>query len=285
MLQIPIGLLTAVPPQETDNAMPRRSIDGARTIVTGASSGIGRALARELARQGAELILTARRAERLAELAAELQALGRTAHVVAGDITDPAVRQQVVDAAATHWGGLDLLINNAGVGAVGPFAAAAEARLRRVMEVNFFAPAELIRQSLPLLQAGRRPMVVNIGSVLGHRAVPDRSEYCASKFALHGLSDALRCELAPRGIDVLLVSPSLTQTEFAEAYLEKPAAEGPRPWGAASAESVARATVRAIRHGRHEILLTTVGKLFVWADRLCPPLANRLIARFSRGTA
>lgn len=260
--------------------MSRRKISGLRTIVTGASSGIGRALALELARQGARLVLTSRRTDFLEELKKEIRDWGAEAHVVTGDIVEPEVRQRLLDAAQAELGGLDLLINNAGVGAIGPFAEASEARLRRVMEVNFFAPAELIRGAVPLLRAGNRPMIVNVGSVLGHRAIPKKSEYCASKFALHGLSDSLRTELVHCGIDVLLVSPSTTATEFFDNVLEKNA---DLPWlalGAMSPEAVARKAVKAIRRGRHEIILTPGGKLLVWFDRLCPPLVNRLVARF-----
>ena len=260
--------------------MSRRKIPGLRTILTGASSGIGRCLALELARQGARLVLTARRRPELEDLQGQIRDLQREAHIVVGDVVAPAVRQQLLDTARTALGGLDLLINNAGVGAIGPFAEASEARLRRVMEVNFFAPAELIRSAVPLLQAGQRPMIVNVSSVLGHRGIPKKSEYCASKFALHGLSDSIRCELAGLGIDVLLLSPSTTATEFFDNVLEKNA---DLPWlalGAMSAEAVARRTVKAIRRGRHEIILTPGGKLLVWFDRLCPPLVNRLVARF-----
>lgn len=260
--------------------MSRRKISGLRTILTGASSGIGRSLALELARQGARLVLTARRREALEDLQRQIRSTGQEAHVVVGDVVEAALRQRLLETADSELGGLDLLINNAGVGAIGPFAEASEDRLRRVMEVNFFAPAELIRSAVPLLQAGNRPMIVNVSSVLGHRGIPKKSEYCASKFALHGLSDSLRAELTNRGIDVLLVSPSTTATEFFDNVLEKTA---DLPWlalGAMSAESVARRAVKAIRRGRHEIILTPGGKLLVWFDRLCPPLVNRLVARF-----
>jgi short-subunit dehydrogenase len=260
--------------------MSTRNISGLRTILTGASSGIGRSLALELARQGARLVLTARRGDALEALRQQIRDLDREAYVVVGDIVEAAVRQRLLQVANSDLGGLDLLINNAGVGAIGPFAQASEARLRRVMEVNFFAPAELIRSAVPLLQAGRRPRIVNVSSVLGHRGIPKKSEYCASKFALHGLSDSIRAELAPGGIDVLLVSPSTTATEFFDNVLEKKA---DLPWlalGAMSADAVARQAVKAIRRGRHEIILTPGGKLLVWFDRLCPPLVNRLVARF-----
>ena len=259
--------------------MARRKIEGSRAIVTGASSGIGREIALELARHGARLILTARRQDRLKELVDQVRPLGGQAQFVVGDITDADIRRAVVEAAQSFYGGLDVLVNNAGIGAVGEFRTATPDRLRRVMEVNFFAPAELIRQALPLLQLGKRPIVVNVSSVLGHRAVPGKSEYCASKFALHGLSDALRAELAAVGIDVLLVSPSTTESEFFDALIATPAPSSPRR-RAMPARLVAKRTLRAIRRGRHEIILTPSGTLLVWLDRLAPALAERLVARF-----
>lgn len=260
--------------------MPRRQIAGMRVIVTGASSGIGREISLELAREGAKLIVTARRHDRLQQLVSEVQALGAAAIGVVGDISDADTRQRLLDAAVQSFDGLDAVINNAGVGAVGSFAMANEARLRRVMEVNFFAPVELIRAALPLLRAGTRPILVNIASVLGHRAIPNRSEYCASKFALHGFSDALRCELAGEGIDVLLVSPSTTASEFFDAELDAQSNRRPFARGTMLPRTAARQTVAAMRSGRHEIILTVGGRLLVWFDRLCPPLMNRLLTRF-----
>jgi short-subunit dehydrogenase len=252
--------------------MTRRSISGLRTIITGATSGIGRALAVELVRGGASVIALARRQERLEELEAELAAADRFAWL-AGDVTRPADRAAAIDLCVRKFGGLDALVNNAGIGALGPFAEADEARLRQVMEVNLFAPALFTREALPQLRAGRTPIVVQVGSVLGHRAVPGKSEYCASKFALHGLSDALRLELAGEGIDVLLVSPSTTESEFFEA------AGGRSPAGMPAA-TVARRIVAAMRSGRREIILSTGGNLLVWLDRLCPPLADWAISRW-----
>jgi short-subunit dehydrogenase len=260
--------------------MAKRSIAGSRAIVTGASSGIGWALAHEMSRCGGRLIVTARREDRLKQLVDEIAAGGGEAHYIAGDVTDASIRAACLDAAATHLGGLDVLVNNAGVGALGPFMEAEPERLRQIMEVNFFAAAEFTRAAYPMLREGNRPIIVNVSSVLGHRAAGRTSEYCASKFALHGLSDALRAELAPEGIDVLLVSPSTTDTEFFESVLErkgKPASVGDSKM---SSLRVARKTVRAIRRGKHEIILSAGGKALVWLDRLCPPLANWVVARF-----
>jgi NAD(P)-dependent dehydrogenase (short-subunit alcohol dehydrogenase family) len=168
--------------------MARRRLHEKRALVTGASGGIGRAIALELARAGVDQVLVARRGDRLAEVAREVTQLGRRAEAVVGDVTDPAVRRKALDAARDRLGGLDVLVNNAGISAHGRFADAAPERLRPIMEVNFFAPVELTREALPLLREGRQPIVVNIGSVLGRRGCPHKSEYCASKFALDGIS-------------------------------------------------------------------------------------------------
>lgn len=249
--------------------MGRRALRGARAILTGASSGIGRALALRLAEGGAELLLTARRAERLAELVGEVERRGGAAAYHAGDIAEPAVREQLLATARQWWGALDLLINNAGLGLHGPLAETPSADLRRVMEVNFFAPLELTRSALPLLRAGRQPLVVNVGSVLGHRAVPGRTFYSASKFALHGLTDGWRAELAADGIEMLLISPSTTTSEFFDHALgEEDGSHRRRP--AASPEWVARQIERAMRRGRHELILTWSGKSLVLLDRIAP---------------
>lgn len=256
--------------------MARRSLAGLRVLLTGASSGIGRELAIQLVEQGAKVLALARREDRLEHLAREINRPDQFTFRVA-DVTNPQQRAEVIQSCRDHWNGLDVLLNNAGSGAIGPFVAADEARLRQVMEVNFFAPVELTRLALPLLRQGHKPMVVNVSSVLGHRAVPQKSEYCASKFALHGFSDALRAELVGDKIDVLLVSPSTTQTEF----FDKVAGNTQKPHGRFGAKSpayVARATLRAIRAGRHEVILSTGGRFLVWLDRLCPPLADRLVA-------
>lgn len=262
----------------------RRSLHGCRAIITGASSGIGRALAMKLAGEGARLIVTARREERLQQLVAEIGRVhemhqgepeGAQVWPVAGDITDAHLRQHLIATAQEKLGGLDILVNNAGSGAIGPFADADQQRLRQIMEVNFFAPLELIRLALPVLKEGTAPIIVNVGSVLGHCAVPGKSEYVASKFALHGFTDALRMELAGEGIDVLLVSPSTTDSEFFDQAMDNP--EGEKPGRLKmSPNAVARRVVKAIRRGRREIILSTSGKLLVWADRLAPWLVSWL---------
>lgn len=259
--------------------MPRRSLSGLRVLVTGASSGIGRELVLELARQSSRVVAMARREERLIELQKEASSGGNSIQYFLGDVTDPRLRLAALDFCQEKLGGLDCLVNNAGVGAIGPFDETEEERLRQIMEVNFFAPVEFTRAALPILRSGNHPLIVNVSSVLGHRAVPFKSEYCASKFALHGFSDALRAELAREKIDVLLVSPGTTQSEFFDHVLgnkDKPRGR----FGAMTPVKVARRIAWAMRSGRHEIILPLGGRLLVWLDRLCPPLADRLVAWF-----
>ncbi len=258
---------------------PNRILAACRVLITGSSSGIGRALALELARRHAKLVLTARRATRLKEVVRAVRQAGSEAVDVPGDLTDRTLPRALMDAAQQHYGGLDVLVNNAGIGGIGTFASADAERLRQIMEVNFFAPAELIRQALPLLRASSDAAIVNVGSVLGHCAVPKKSEYCASKFALHGFTDALRAELAAEGIDVVLVSPSTTDSEFFSQALRSDgdAAENRRRM---SPEVVARHVVRAIECRRREVILSASGRMLVWADRLIPGWTSYMLQRF-----
>jgi short-subunit dehydrogenase len=258
----------------------RRRLTGRRALVTGASSGIGRALAIELAKRGVDLVLLARREERLTEVAAEIKALGRRAIPVVGDVTDPDSRRRAIDTARQQLGGLDILVNNAGVAAHGRFAEADPGRIRPIFEVNFFAPVELIRDAIPVLREGTLPVVVNIGSILGERGAPHKSEYSASKFALHGFSEAVRPELARLGIDVLLVAVGPTETEHFDVLLEGSAE---LPWGNPSrqpADNVARRIVRAIRCRRRKIVTGWRGILLLAANRLFPRILDRILGRF-----
>lgn len=258
----------------------RRSLKNSRVLVTGASSGIGFAAAVELAKNGANLVVVARREERLQKLAQQIAEIGGAVECVAGDITEPAVQQRAIDAARSKLGGLDILVNNAGVGAMGLFADADPSRVRRVMEVNFFALVEMTRRALPLLKEGRRPMVVNVSSILGHRGVPHSSEYSASKFAVQGFSESIRAEFTRLGIDVLVVSPGTTDTEFFDRVLERTAEPNWPKHKPVSPAEVARQMVRAIQAGRHEIIPYRWGRVLCWLNRLSPRLVDGLMARY-----
>jgi short-subunit dehydrogenase len=250
-----------------------------RILITGASQGIGRALAEAATRRGAKLVLVARSEDRLHHLAAELRAGGAAVEAVVADVTNPADRQRMLQAAVDRFGGLDILINNAGIGATGHFAEASEERLRKIMEVNFFALAETIRLAVPILRNGNRPMIVNISSVVGKRALPARSEYSASKYAVQGLSEALRAELVRYGIDVLVVCPGLTATNFPQNMIENRAKWPMDHKRSMTAAEVAEQTLRAIEKGKREVVLTGAGRLLVWLNRFFPRLVDALVAR------
>ncbi len=261
----------------------KRDLSNRRAIITGASSGIGRETALALAAAGVSTVVVARREDRLRQLVEGIAALGQKAEAVVGDITDPATRQLVVDTAQAKLGGLDILVNNAGVGAQGLFEEADPGRVRRVMEVNFFALVEMTRLALPLLKQGVKPIVVNISSIVGHRGSPHRSDYSASKFAVQGFSEAIRAEFTRLGIDVLVVSPGITETEFFDVELQqtsRPRWPEPKP---VSAAKVARSIVRGIRLGRHEIIPSGFAWCLFWLNRISPRLVDEDVGQVHVG--
>jgi short-subunit dehydrogenase len=256
----------------------RRSIGGSRILITGASQGIGKALAEAAARRGAKVLAAARSLELLQDIQKQVQP-GATLEVIQADITHPEDRQRIIQAARDRFGGLDVLVNNAGIGATGHFVEAGPERLRQIFEVNFFGLTEITRACLPLLKQGNCPAIVNISSIAGRRGIPARSEYSASKFAVEGFSQALRPELAKDGIDVIVVCPGLTQTNFSKNMIEQKALLQFDHLRGMSSEQVADATLRAIERGSHQVTLTLKGKLLVLVSRFLPRLADRIAAR------
>ena len=149
------------------------------------------------------------------------------------------------------------------------------------MEVNFFAAAELIRESLPALLRGTNPIVVNVGSILGHRGIPRMHEYCTSKFAMQGFSQSLRIELRAEGVDLLMVSPGTTDTEFYDNVVH---GRGNVPWNKGRGTPVAvvaKKTVRAMQLGKREIVPNLNGRLLLWANRHAPHWVDRVLERFA----
>ncbi len=272
----------------------QRSFKQSRVLLTGASSGIGRALALELAAAGAELVLLARREERLEELAAEIRArfsdLSPKVLTVCGDVTDPQTRQVAVETARRELGGIDYLINNAGVGATCRIEATSDELLHRLMDVNYFSAVGLTQATLPSLREsaqseerqklGVRPMVVFLGSIVGLRGVPHYGAYGAAKFAVAGISESLRTELSSEGIDVLLVSPGTTKTEFFDVLLESSSAPDLPAHKSVSSESVAREILAAMRRGKHRIIPYFPAKILYYLNRLCPGLVDRIMLRY-----
>jgi short-subunit dehydrogenase len=262
-----------------ESILAKRNLTNMRVVATGASSGIGYALVRRLLHAGAHVLATARREERLQQLILEHTDAPGTLSILPGDLTSPHHREAIVQWCRDHWDGLDTLVNNAGAGAIGPFADASSDRLRRVMEIDFFAPAELTRICLPLLLQGHRPAILNIGSVLGHRAVPFKSEYCAAKFAMRGWSEAIRVELKRSGIDVLMVSPSTTRSEFFDSLLDTPTGAQSRSVGIMEPDTVAKIAIASLVRSKRERILSLGGKLLVLSGRWFPSITDYILGR------
>ncbi|MEZ6139001.1 MAG: SDR family NAD(P)-dependent oxidoreductase [Zavarzinella sp.] len=255
-----------------------RELAGMRILITGASQGIGRAMALLAAQRGMRVLATARKLELLQELAA--QAGSGTLIPIQADIAVAADREKMVQAAQEHFGGLDILVNNAGIGATGHFADSDPEVLRQIMETNFFGTVETTRAFLPMLtNTGKLPAVVNVSSILGKRAIPGRSLYSASKFALEGWTQAIRAEFARFGIDVITINPGLTQTNFSQNMLESKAKMSLDHKRGMTSEEVAEATLNAIAKGKKSVNLTRDGKLLLFANRFMPGLIDRIAAK------
>lgn len=266
----------------------------ARILITGASSGIGRALALQAAQAGAHVILNARRTERLEELRLEIQSLSPSSRVllVPGDVTLPEVRTALITQTVENFGGLDILVNNAGAAATGLFEGNSPARLQSVMELNFTAPVELIRLAIPILKEWKTipaapekpipPMIVNLSSIVGLRGVTHYSEYCAAKAAIRAFSESLRTELSVYGIEVLVVCPGSTETGFFTEYLEN---TGEPTWPShnrVSPEYVASEILKAIRKGKMQIIPFFLGKVMYHLNHFAPRFLERAMVRYQK---
>jgi short-subunit dehydrogenase len=248
---------------QTACVRPRiRNLDGCRALVTGGSSGLGRAVALELARRGCSVLATARREERLTALARAAAGI----HAVAGDLTDPAFRDRLPAVAADRLGGLDIVV---------------AAACTRILDIDFLAPAALVRASLPLLRESADPGIVLVGSILGLHPLPLHGAYCAAKAALRSLAGTLRTELARDRIDVLHVSLGPIESEFWEHLLvgRRPAWSRGRPMPVARA---ARATVDGLVRRRTELVPGWRAKGFAFAARFVPGLIDAIAARHLR---
>jgi NAD(P)-dependent dehydrogenase (short-subunit alcohol dehydrogenase family) len=194
-----------------------RSLADQVVIVTGASSGIGEATARRLARGGAKLVISARRSDRLEAVARELDPSGERVLAVAADVTDDADRRRVVDGALGKFGRIDALINNAGYGTRGPVELVPLELVRRNFETNVFALVALTQLVAPHLRERGSGRIVNIGSVAGRIARPLSAVYDSTKHAVEAITDGLRGELAPFGVQVVLIRPGFILSGFLDA--------------------------------------------------------------------
>jgi NAD(P)-dependent dehydrogenase (short-subunit alcohol dehydrogenase family) len=255
-------------------------LPGAVVVVTGASSGIGAATAAALEKAGARVAMGARRLDRLQALRATFRLPGE--HLpLALDVTDPASVARAFAEVDARYGRLDALVANAGVGTWRAAHETPEEELRRLLDVNVAGVVRCVREAVPRLAKGGGGRICLVSSVAGRRGVPGMAVYSASKFALHGLADAMRLELADSGIAVSVLCPGLTRTEFfASASGEK--GEAPGPAEGDSAEAVAAAALRCLETGAPEVHLASALSAKRWAG-VISQIAPRFVDGRMRG--
>ncbi|MBN2309190.1 MAG: SDR family NAD(P)-dependent oxidoreductase [Candidatus Hydrogenedentes bacterium] len=260
--------------------------EGKSVFITGASAGIGAALAREFARRGARVALAARRLDRLAKVQEGIAAAGGDALAVQCDVTDRASLDRAVARAADAFGGLDVAVANAGFGVSGPFEKLSTEDYRRQFDTNVFGLMDTTYAVLPLLRQSKGRLAL-VSSVMGRVATPSTSAYCSSKFAVCGLAESLYYELAERGVSVTCIEPGLVESDFRmtdnrgvyHEGLEDPATT----WLVMPSDKAARAMVRAIGRRRFEAIVTNHGKLIVFMNRHFPRTVRLLMRLATKG--
>jgi short-subunit dehydrogenase len=250
--------------------------------ITGASSGIGRAIALRLARDGASLAICARRRERLDAVAAEIIRAGGTSLAMVADVTHEQEMERFVERTVDRWGQLDVMVCNAGYGVYGSIDQIATEKMTAMMEVNYLGTLLAAKAALAVFRRQGRGHLVVISSIVGKRGVPYVGAYAATKFAQVGLAESLRSELVGTGIHVTVVYPISTATEFHEVMVQHSGyatrASGPRQ----SPESVADAVARAIEHPVPEVYPYRISKALAVFSSIAPGWCDRMVKKWGR---
>lgn len=262
---------------------------GKVVLITGASQGIGEAVALAFARQGARLVLAARSAERLALVEKEVRELGGEALSVPTDVTSPDAVSDLVDATMDEFGRIDVLVNNAGMGKVGLVGAETFADdLRNTQRASLFGMIDVTQRVLPILRRQRSGTIVNMSSVMGRKAFARFGGYAIVMHAVSAFSDSLRQEVAGDGIRVSVIHPALTATDLLR---DATAAEMPPPFRhmtPLSPDAVGQAVVAAVRHGKRRVVLPRTANMLLLGEAVSPrigdaiatALTKRPVARF-----
>jgi short-subunit dehydrogenase len=255
-----------------------KRLDGKVILITGASEGIGAACADAFRRRGARLSLIARSEEKLRRVAISDDL------ITAGDLRDGAVRQEVVKRTVAHFGRIDVLVNNAGVGLYVPAWRAPLDQAREMFELNFMAPLDLVQHVVPHMRAQRSGTIVNISSIAGKVTLPWFTLYSASKYALGSLTDGLRMELQSFGIQTMTVCPGYVRTQFQQNVLagSPPKLSGLRQRWAITPERCAEDIARGVERAARTVVTPATGWLLVGLSRILPTLVERRLERIYR---
>ena len=263
---------------------PRPAIQGKVAIVTGASSGIGEATAREFAKAGAITVLAARREERLKRLEREIEEMGGTALAVPTDLTDPDQITHLVQTTLETFGRIDVRANIAGWAIYDWLEELSAEELRRTYEVNIIGLAELTRQVIPTMKNQRSGIILNMSSYVSRISVPPLTVYASTKYAVEGLTDGLRRALAPWGISVVRIHPSsVSGTEFNQRVIRSGTVKyKPVPIGRISRERLARHILGLVERPRRALFISRIYEVPVLINKLFPEVVDAISAAWVR---
>jgi len=255
--------------------------NGKVVIVTGASFGIGRETALLFAREGARLVLAARSHDALNSLAKEIAASNGEAIAVPTDVSIKEQVQRMVEKTIGAFGRLDILINNAGFGLYGRVEVLEEKDLKKIVATNLFGAINCIQAVIPQMKKQGCGQIVNISSVAGKRAMPNVGAYAMTKFGLQALSESLRVELMGTGIEVIVICPGLTRTDFAMHAIHTSGARTAYSMESRkmTAAEVGQEVLRACEKHSREVILTTGAKALLWVNHWFPRLSDWIVLK------
>ncbi|MCB9637506.1 MAG: SDR family oxidoreductase [Myxococcales bacterium] len=253
-------------------------------LITGASAGIGEALALEFAKQGAVLVLTARREDRLQEVSQKIQALGQKALPIACDVTKEEELAQATQKAIETFGRIDIVVANAGFGVAGTFERLTTEDYQRQFDTNVFGVMHTLKATLEPLKQSKGSFAV-VGSVNSYISLPGNSPYGMSKFAVRAFAQSMQGELKPYGISVTLIAPGFVASEIRrvnnKGVFKQEAKDPVPPWLIMPAEPAARQIAKAIHKRKREAVITGHGKIIVFLQRHFPWLVSSIVSRFA----
>ncbi|WP_316749881.1 SDR family oxidoreductase [Pedobacter gandavensis] len=250
-------------------------------IITGASSGIGKACAEEFAKRGANLVLAARQYVTLCEITAELESkYGIRAVAVQADVSKEQDCEELTKQAILSFGKIDILVNNAGLSMRALFNDLDLSVLKNLMDVNFWGTVYCTKYALPEILK-TKGSVIGVSSIAGYRGLPGRTGYSASKFAMNGFMESLRTEMLKTGVHVMVACPGFTASNIRVTALAKDgAAHGETSMEEGkmmTADEVAHRIVNGIAARKRTLIMTAQGKLTVWLNKLFPALTDNLV--------
>lgn len=253
-------------------------LEGKVVVITGASSGIGKALAFEALKQGASVAVCARSKDKLDELYSSIET--SRIHCMAVDVRNDTDCETFMKTIIERWGRIDVLINNAGISMRALFEDADTKVIKELMDINFFGAVYCTKYALPAIMKNKG-VIVGVSSIAGYRGLPARTGYSASKFALQGFLEALRTELLYTGTHVMWVCPGFTASNIRNvARSSDGSTQGETPLNESklmTAEECAEIILKAVNKRKRTVVMTLLGKLTVWVNKLFPAFADRSV--------